>query len=76
MHIKKNFGPEILLNITSHLSRSQRSLVAQLRADILPLAIEIDSKIFQRKIDCVTIVIWVKLKVSPIFYCTVHIMMI
>ena len=39
MQIKSNFGPE--LYVTSHLQRSQRSLVAQLRSDILPLAIEV-----------------------------------
>lgn len=39
MHIKQNFSPE--LYVTSRLPRSQRSLVAQLRCGILPLAIEV-----------------------------------
>ena len=39
MKIKSNFGPEIY--VTSCLQRSQRSLVAQLRSGILPLAIEV-----------------------------------
>ena len=39
MHIKQNFGPE--LYVTSCLSRNQRSLAAQLRAGIPPLAIEV-----------------------------------
>lgn len=39
MQIKSNFGPE--LYVTSRLQRSQRSLVAQLRSGILPLAIEV-----------------------------------
>ena len=39
VHIEQNFGPE--LYVTSRLCRSQRSLVAQLRAAILPLAVEV-----------------------------------
>ena len=39
MHIKQSYGPEPY--ITFHLSRSQRVLVAWLRAGIPPLAVEV-----------------------------------